>query len=354
MDCQTESSIEIERLKDKKRLVCEQCAKNLQTRSPNQAAEQVYSTEIEVFDFLSVAAPEPLSESEVSEFSEDEVLEIPPLPEIAPASNLDEVILTPGYHPDSPSSEESSNIVSLDDKPVLAEAPLAESPRQFFSTFVPVVEASQQVPDTSDLYERVEEPAGEQPAARKSVKIMTVKTSMLMAASVAFALFIAFGDKIIRPASKPDLQAENSSPIIAPRQDVKTPPPAASSAQPETAVSAQPEPPKPIPTQTPQVSETKPTDVVPSAPQPPAIAAAAEGQFTIQVGSHNNVGQANEQAEKLRAAGFEPRVVSVDIPKRGRWYRVQSGSFNNRDEANRYGSQVLAKGAAGTFVVSGL
>ena len=353
MDCHTESWIEIELLKDKKHLVCEHCAKSLQASSTNQEIEQIDFPVVDAFDFHSAAASEPLSESGVSKFDEDEVLEIPLLPEIAQSPEIDEIILAPIYEPSRPSLEETTNALSIDDNTVKAEALATESPRQLLPIFVPAVEASTQTPDPSNLHWPVEESVSEIQATPKPVKILTAKTSILMGASVAFVLFIALGDKVIRPASKPSPQAESSSPIITPKQDIKVAHSAASSAQPETAGVTQPELPKPTPTPATQVSETKPADAGPSANQPPAIMA-AEGQFTIQVGSHNNVGQANEQAEKLRAAGFEPRIVSVDIPKRGRWYRVQSGSFQNRAEANRYGSQILAKGAAGTFVVSGL
>jgi cell division protein FtsN len=357
MDCHTESCIEIEQLKDKKRLVCEHCSKNLQLSSANQTEEQIYSPAADALDFQSVAASEPLSEKGISLFGEEEVLEIPFETEMAQSPDPDELLPLPIYDDlNSPAVEETPSAVSLGDDPVKAQAFAPESPRQFFSTFTPAAEAStQQTPDLSRPSSLAEVSVCELETAPNRVKLLSVKSSILMAASVAFVLFIALGEKIIRPASKPSPLTENSSPVITPKQDVKTTNAATSSAQPETAGSTQPESPEPNPTPAAQVSETKPRDVevAPSASQPPSIAAAA-GQFTIQVGSHNNVEQANEQAAKLNAAGFEPRIVSVDIPKRGRWYRVQSGSFANRDEANRYGSQVLAKGAAGTFVVSGL
>jgi cell division protein FtsN len=56
----------------------------------------------------------------------------------------------------------------------------------------------------------------------------------------------------------------------------------------------------------------------------------------------------------LRAAGYDPRVVSVELPKRGTWYRVMVGSFGDRAEANRFGAQLRAKGAAQDFVIGEL
>ena len=76
------------------------------------------------------------------------------------------------------------------------------------------------------------------------------------------------------------------------------------------------------------------------------------GGLTIQVGSYNVIEQANERLASLRAAGFEARVVAVEIPKRGTWYRVYAGRFNSRDEAARYGNEMKAKGAADNFIVT--
>jgi DedD protein len=121
--------------------------------------------------------------------------------------------------------------------------------------------------------------------------------------------------------------------------------------------------PSATPAPTPEPTQA-PTPAPPPAPEPkPAEAAAppveaqqstAAGRFAVQVGSYNEVGQANERAEKLRAAGYDPRVVSVELPKRGTWYRVMVGSFNDRAEANRFGAQMRSKGAAQDFVIGDL
>jgi cell division protein FtsN len=258
----------------------------------------------------------------------------------------------PFYELNDASSEEDSNAVFIDVTPAKEETFAQESPRQLPSNFAPAVEASTHTPDSSNLSLPATETIQELPSLPGGVKIMTVKTSILMGVAAVFVLFIALGDKIIRPASKASPEAKISQPVTKPEREIKPSLPVASSAKPEAAKPVQPEPPKPTPTPVPPVVETKPADVAPATNQPPAVT--SEGQFTVQVGSHNDVGQANEQALKLRAAGFEPRVIGVDIPKRGRWYRVQSGNFGNRAEANRYGAQILSKGAAENFVIAGL
>jgi len=77
-----------------------------------------------------------------------------------------------------------------------------------------------------------------------------------------------------------------------------------------------------------------------------------EGKVTIQIGSYNEAGQAEERVVNLKAAGFEARSVAIEIPKRGTWYRVQSGRFINRDEAERYGKQLRDKGVVSSFITT--
>ncbi len=76
------------------------------------------------------------------------------------------------------------------------------------------------------------------------------------------------------------------------------------------------------------------------------------GGLTLQLGSYNVIEQANERLATLRAKGFEARVVAVELPKRGTWYRVQAGRFGSREEATRYGNEMKAKGAADNFIVT--
>jgi cell division protein FtsN len=89
----------------------------------------------------------------------------------------------------------------------------------------------------------------------------------------------------------------------------------------------------------------------PSAPAPQSRENSAGG-FTIQVGSYNVIEQANERVASMRAAGFDARVIAVELPKRGTWYRVQAGRFSSREEAQRYGSEVKAKRAVDNFIVT--
>jgi len=80
--------------------------------------------------------------------------------------------------------------------------------------------------------------------------------------------------------------------------------------------------------------------------------AAGEGGFTLQVGSFNAQAEADERAGKLGSLGVRAYVVSVEIPKRGTWYRLFVGSFSSREEAGRYGAQLRGRGAVADFIVT--
>jgi SPOR domain len=99
----------------------------------------------------------------------------------------------------------------------------------------------------------------------------------------------------------------------------------------------------------------KPAPAAP-APQPAAAeqtpAGAPGGKFTVQVGSFNDPSEANQRVSQLRAAGFEARSVTVELPQRGTWYRVQAGRFATREDAAKAGAQMRAKGAAAAVMVT--
>ena len=81
-----------------------------------------------------------------------------------------------------------------------------------------------------------------------------------------------------------------------------------------------------------------------------AAAADEAGSYSVQVGAFTGVSQANEQVSRLRAAGFEARVVEAGAETRFR-FQVRSGLFETREEAARLGSELRARGAAGETVI---
>ena len=73
-------------------------------------------------------------------------------------------------------------------------------------------------------------------------------------------------------------------------------------------------------------------------------------RFTIQLGSFRLAPEAEEQAETLRAAGFEARVAVEQKGKRP-WHCVQTGLFGARGDAERYLAGLRAKGFAASYTM---
>lgn len=60
------------------------------------------------------------------------------------------------------------------------------------------------------------------------------------------------------------------------------------------------------------------------------------GKFTIQLGSHRTLKEAEDFAEGFKARGYDPIINQIDIKGKGTWYRVSLGAFSNMDEAKSY------------------
>jgi cell division protein FtsN len=63
---------------------------------------------------------------------------------------------------------------------------------------------------------------------------------------------------------------------------------------------------------------------------------ALSGKFTIQLGSHRTLKEAEEFAEGFKARGYDPIINQIDIKGKGTWYRVSLGAFGTTDEAKTY------------------
>ncbi|MBV8855501.1 MAG: SPOR domain-containing protein [Acidobacteria bacterium] len=74
------------------------------------------------------------------------------------------------------------------------------------------------------------------------------------------------------------------------------------------------------------------------------------GSYSVQVGAFADVSQANEQVSRLRAAGFEARVVEASEVTRFR-FQVRSGLYATREAAARLASDLHARGVAGETVI---
>ena len=101
-------------------------------------------------------------------------------------------------------------------------------------------------------------------------------------------------------------------------------------------------------------SADAPAKVEPKVTQPAALDVAtatkedssAQGHFALQAASFPNGAAADEFAEKLKAAGVPSYVVSVDLPRRGTWFRVRVGRFNTEEDAQRFAAEAQLRARA--------
>lgn len=63
------------------------------------------------------------------------------------------------------------------------------------------------------------------------------------------------------------------------------------------------------------------------------------GKYTIQLGSHRTLKEAEAFAEGFRARGYNPIINQVEIKGKGTWYRVSLEAFNTEAEAKAYVSK---------------
>lgn len=355
MDCHNETHLEVEMLKDQKKMTCARCEESSQAtpaaslddwgaaprfEEPEAAAPaadyafEVFQPEVNEVDVLEI--PEKSLELYNPERAENEDFilyepEVAPAVEAPPAEQVEEApdVLFFSQVEDNP--EPPPVDLGLVDGSTPREEP---APVQFIEVAAPPVVES---------------------AAPGKVKLLKFSTASLAAGLTVFLAFIFLGDTFLK-SSGGDTAQVTAAPRPAKETVRETNQQGAEvieakpAPQPSTTPAPTPEPtpvPTPAPTPEPKQAET---------PAPPAETqqSAAAGRFAVQVGSYNQAGQANERAEKLRAAGYDPRVVSVELPKRGTWFRVMVGSFDDRAEANRFGTQLRAKGAAQDFVIGEL
>lgn len=60
------------------------------------------------------------------------------------------------------------------------------------------------------------------------------------------------------------------------------------------------------------------------------------GKFTIQLGSHRTLKEAEDFAEGFKARGYDTIINQIEIKGKGTWYRVSLGAFSNMEEAKSY------------------
>jgi len=251
---------------------------------------------------------------------------------------------TPAFSPTL--TPQAAGIEFPETLPVEAQTPVA----------APAMPKSANSRPTSDMY-------------AAGVRLMQVSPLWLLVAGLSFISFIVLCNWIIKPVEQTgeaaslttiaNNQATNTSSGRPPVPAIHTPAPVSSTTQqltePEAAFvkveTKEASAPVPTPANTPDTASA-PEPVTPPVSPVNSTAKLKEGRITIQIGSYNETTQAQERVASLQAAGHKAWFVAVEIPKRGTWYRVQSGRFVTRDEAERYGRQLRNEGVISSFIVA--
>ncbi len=74
------------------------------------------------------------------------------------------------------------------------------------------------------------------------------------------------------------------------------------------------------------------------------------GAFIINVASFRQKELALRYVEELKEKGIDAFDWEVDLPEKGRWYRVSVGNFPTRQEAESYAGELREKGLSDTFI----
>ena len=184
-------------------------------------------------------------------------------------------------------------------------------------------------------YSQSEWPVLMGPPSRKQFGVL--RASLVVLVLLAAGGFYFF---ILQPTLK---QQRTSVPV-----DSKGAERAAAAAQPNVSEAKAAEP-GPGPVASSPSSET-PATIDPKPIQGPAEGN-TQGKFSLQAAAFPTQAGADEFAEKLRHAGVPSYIVSADLGRRGRWFRVRVGRFNSADDAQKFAAEAqLRAKAAGMSV----
>lgn len=121
-------------------------------------------------------------------------------------------------------------------------------------------------------------------------------------------------------------EAQEHEPVAEIPEQSMAPPPME---EPEPTAAATPEG-GPMPFRSPQASGTETEGGV------IRVKSADNARYSIQIGSFQNMNEANAKVQSWKQKGYPSYVMIADIPNRGRWYRVRLGGFATRKDASRY------------------
>ena len=78
---------------------------------------------------------------------------------------------------------------------------------------------------------------------------------------------------------------------------------------------------------------------------------AEDKYYSVHVASDKNFNDAAALSDSLKTQGYDSFCETVNIPKKGKWYRVFIGRYKNRDKALKAGKQLVKKGVLKNFII---
>jgi cell division protein FtsN len=82
------------------------------------------------------------------------------------------------------------------------------------------------------------------------------------------------------------------------------------------------------------IQEQKPLPP-PVAERTPSKPAPGKEKYQIQVISLKEREKADQISKKLTPLGFKPKIVVIDLPDKGKWYRIILEGFESREQAQK-------------------
>jgi len=74
------------------------------------------------------------------------------------------------------------------------------------------------------------------------------------------------------------------------------------------------------------------------------------GTFTVTLASFQPKQRADQYVEELKKLGIDAYIWEVNLPEKGRWYRVSAGRFRTLQEARNHTKELKQKGISDTYI----
>lgn len=75
-------------------------------------------------------------------------------------------------------------------------------------------------------------------------------------------------------------------------------------------------------------------------------------RYSVQVSSYRTKAQALSHLDELKREGYRSLYITVvEIDGKGRWFRLRSGPFDNKEKAQKTAEQMIKKSGRNVFVV---